>query len=127
MSFETWPDNIDPLIGLHHDDETRHSERLELWREFNLCWEALGQKQKDITEEVLRTRRQSTDILSAATITSLVDDLISMCDQIEHYGLVDFEMGIWEEQITHIFTVCLDLLLRGETTTQSGRAQAESS
>lgn len=46
-----------------------------------------------------------------------------MCDQIEVHGLVDFELGIWEEQITHIFTVCLDLLPRSGLTGQSGRAQ----
>ncbi|KIX10614.1 uncharacterized protein Z518_01698 [Rhinocladiella mackenziei CBS 650.93] len=114
-------------LGLHHDDETRQAERIGLWREFNLCWEALGQKQKDITEEALRTRRQPADVLSADTIKSLVDELVSLCDQLEQYGLVDFEMGIWEEQIVHIFTVCLDLLPQDETTTQTGRAGAETS
>lgn len=107
------------LLGLHHDDETKYTERLELWQEFNICWEALGQKQKEITEEALRTKRQPVDILSAAAITNLVDDLVGMCDQLEQYGLVDFEMGIWEEQITHIFTVCLDLLPGNDAKTQA--------
>lgn len=97
-------------LGLHHDDETSHEQRLELWREFNLCWEALGQKQKDVTEEALRSNRQPADMLSGDTMSSLVEALIKMGDQLEQDGLVDFEMGIWEEQIIHIFTVCLDLL-----------------
>ena len=97
-------------VGLHHDDEAKHAERIELWQEFNVAWEALGQKQREITEEALRTRRQPADILSSETINSLMDDLVGMCDQLEAYGLVDFEMGIWEEQITHIFIICLDLL-----------------
>jgi hypothetical protein len=86
-----------------------------MWREFNIAWEALGQKQKEITEEALRTRREPADILSAGAITSLMDELVALCDELEPYGLVDFEMGIWEEQITHIFTACLQLLPPGDS------------
>jgi hypothetical protein len=110
--------------GLQHDDENRYEERIELWTELNLCWEAIAQKQKEITEEALRTTRLPADILSGETITHLVDELVSLCDQLEQYGLVDFELGIWEEQITHIFTVCLDLLPRSGLTGQTGRQQA---
>ena len=100
-------------LGLHHDGEpTQYEERLNLWRQFNLCWEALGQKQKDITEQTLQTGRQPPDILSAETIRRLVDDLVTMCDQIDNYGLVDYEIGVAEEQICAIFTLCLDLLQR---------------
>src|ERR1700712_343503 len=88
----------------------KHAERMQLWLEFNVAWEALGQKQKELTEEALRIRRSPSDLLSADTIKSLMDDLVGWCDHLEPYGLVDFEMGIWEEQITHIFIVCLDLL-----------------
>ncbi|KAJ9660648.1 hypothetical protein H2198_002390 [Neophaeococcomyces mojaviensis] len=97
-------------LGLHHDDEENHDQRLLLWRELNHAWEALGQKQKTITEEAARTRRQPRDILSSAAIIALVDKLVQLCDQIEKYGLVDYEIGIWEEQIVGIFTQCLDLL-----------------
>ena len=106
---------------------------MKWWRDFNRCWEALGQKQKelaekqkdlaekqkdlaekqkdlaekqkDLAEEALRT-----DILSAAAITTLIDSLVGACDRLEQYGLVDYETGIWEEQIIHIFLCCLDLL-----------------
>jgi len=111
-------------LGLQHDDENRYEERIELWTELNLCWEAIAQKQKEITEEALRTTRLPADILSGETITHLVDELVSLCDQLEQYGLVDFELGIWEEQIIHIFTVCLDLLPRSGLTGQTGRSQA---
>ena len=85
-----------------------------LRQQINLCWEALGQKQKDITENTLKSGRQRADIdvLSPETIRRLVDDLVAKCDQLEGYGLVEYEMGIAEEQICHIFTVCLDLLQR---------------
>jgi hypothetical protein len=26
-------------------------------------------------------------------------DLIQLCDQLEQHGLVDYQMGIWEEEI----------------------------
>ncbi len=69
----------------------------------------------------LRTGRQPADILAAETIKRLVDDVVSMCDQLEGYGLVDYEMGIAEEQICHIFTLCLNLLQRDEQDTQSAQ------
>jgi hypothetical protein len=50
----------------------------------------------------------------------MVDELVAMCDQLESYGLVDYEMGIAEEQICHIFTICLDLLPREAQETQQG-------
>lgn len=100
------------MLGLHHDDESRYNEQLQRWRNFNLCWEAFGQRQKDMTEEALRTGRQPADLLSSEKIHTIIDELLSLCDQLEPYGLVDYEMGIAEEQITHIFTVCLDMLQR---------------
>lgn len=111
------------LTGLHHDDKERYEERLLLWRRLNLCWEALGQKQKDITEHTFQTGRQPADILSAETIKRLVDELVSFADQLEAYGLVDYEMGIAEEQICHIFTVCLDLLPRNGQDSRGGQAR----
>ncbi|EXJ71910.1 uncharacterized protein A1O5_04411 [Cladophialophora psammophila CBS 110553] len=122
LALSRWLVNSVTALGLHHDDETRHAERIDFWRELNLCWEALGQKQKEITEEALRTKRQPVDVLSAEAVTSLVEELVSMCDQLEQYGLVDFEMGIWEEQIVRIFSVCLDLLPRGGLKRQSNES-----
>lgn len=45
----------------------------------------------------------------------MVDELLSLCDQLEQYGLVDYEIGVAEEQITHIFAVCLELVKRDDT------------
>jgi hypothetical protein len=88
----------------------KRAERLEFWRTFNLCWETLGQQQKEIIQEAKGTGRELADILTADMIRSLMDELVDIGDVLEPYGLVDFEMGIWEEQIVYIFTVCLDLL-----------------
>ena len=98
------------LSGYHHDDESKHAERLRFWQQLNLCWEAIGQKQRTITEEAIRIQRQPQDALTAEGIKQLVENLIGLCDSLEQYGLVDYEMGLWEEQITHVFGVCLDLL-----------------
>lgn len=96
--------------GLHHDDEEQYSQRLKSWRELNHAWEALGTKQKQVTELALRTNQRPQDILSADAIRSLVDKLILLCDQLEKYGLVDYELGLWEEQIVDVFIQCLELL-----------------
>lgn len=96
--------------GLHHDNEDEHNQRILFWRELNHAWEALGQKQKSITENAMRTRQQPADFLTSGVIRNLVDKLVNWCDQIERYGLVDYEMGFWEEQIVDIFIQCLNLL-----------------
>lgn len=98
------------VLGLHHDEEDEQNQRILLWRELNHAWEALGQKQKSITENAIRTRQQPADFLTSTAIRHLIDKLVSWCDQIEKYGLVDYEMGIWEEQIVDVFIQCLDLL-----------------
>ena len=38
-------------------------------------------------------------LLTEDNITELGDELIRLCDQIECYGLVDYEYGVWEERI----------------------------
>ena len=80
-----------------------------MWREFNLCWEALGLKQKDIIEEALRTGRQPSDMLTADQLHTMVEDLLKLTDTVEQHGLIDYEMGVAEEEIVDIFIKCLDL------------------
>ena len=59
------------------------------------------QKQKDMTEEILQTGRQPphTSLLSVDVMENLGKELIQLCDRIEQHGLVDYEMGVWEEEI----------------------------
>lgn len=59
-------------------------------------------------------------MLDSSTIQSMVDELVGLADSIEKYGLVDYEMGVWEEQIVSIFTQCLDLLPRERTPSDIG-------
>jgi hypothetical protein len=41
----------------------------------------------------------------------MVDELIRLCDLIGQHGLVDYDRGVWEEEITSVFSQCLDLLV----------------
>ena len=95
-----------------------YAGRLQFWKIFNTCWQALGQKQKDVTSEAMRTGRKPEGMLSVGRIKMLMDDLVGMCNQLEPYGLVDFEMGIWEEQIIDVFIEGLDLLCPRAVETQ---------
>ncbi|GES62861.1 37S ribosomal protein S9, mitochondrial [Aspergillus terreus] len=116
-------------LGILRDDQVSLSDRLQLWNDFNICWLAVCQKQKDMTEELLQTGRQPphTSLLSVDVMENLGKELIQLCDRIEQHGLVDYEMGVWEEEILSVLSQCLDLMesrpdtLRGHTTTTTSR------
>ena len=93
-----------------HDEPALHADRLQLWSNFNTCWLAIGQKQKDLTQEMLQAGQPILNLLSAAVLQNMVNELVRMNDQIEQHGLVDYDMGVWEEEIVHVFEQCLDLL-----------------
>ncbi|EIT81489.1 hypothetical protein Ao3042_01961 [Aspergillus oryzae 3.042] len=40
---------------------------------------------------------------------NLGKELIQLCDRVEQFGLVDYQMGIWEEEILGVLGQCLDL------------------
>ena len=98
------------LTGLHQDEQNPQFEPLQVWRDFNTCWLALGQKQKDLTQDAIRYRIPEPNLLPVVTIQAMVDELIRLCDSIEQHGLVDYDRGVWEEEITNVFSQCLDLL-----------------
>lgn len=73
-----------------------------MWTEFNTCWLAVLQRQKDDTQHLMDTGQppvppQST--LPATLLESMAEALVSLCDGLEKYGLVDYQMGVWEEEI----------------------------
>lgn len=39
----------------------------------------------------------------------MIEDLLKLTDTVEQHGLVDYEMGVAEEEIVDIFIKCLDL------------------
>ncbi|CAG8373931.1 unnamed protein product [Penicillium salamii] len=98
--------------GLLRDDSIHYPDRLELWSNFNLCWLAVCQKQKDLLQDLIASGHQSTQVslIRRDRMESMGTDLIQLCDQLEQHGLVDYQMGIWEEEILSVLSQCLDLM-----------------
>ncbi|KAE8371669.1 hypothetical protein BDV26DRAFT_298598 [Aspergillus bertholletiae] len=98
-------------LGILRDDQVAYADRLKLWNDFNICWLAVCQKQKDLLQDVLHTRRQPphTTLLNHDVMDNLGKELIQLCDRMEQHGLVDYQMGIWEEEILGVLSQCLDL------------------
>ncbi|KAI9782020.1 MAG: hypothetical protein M1816_002129 [Peltula sp. TS41687] len=106
-------------LGLTRDDQSLHAERLKLWTEFNFAWLATLQRQKEATQTMLRSHPQSgtpQNMIQQEFLEKMGRDLVRLCDGMERHGLVDYEMGVWEEEIVSVLEDCLDLLERGETT-----------
>ncbi|KAB8254710.1 hypothetical protein BDV32DRAFT_142656 [Aspergillus pseudonomiae] len=61
--------------------------------------------------DMLRTHRQPphTTLLNDDVMDTLGKELIQLCDRVEQFGLVDYQMGIWEEEILGVLGQCLDL------------------
>ncbi|KAL9112703.1 MAG: hypothetical protein Q9227_003006 [Pyrenula ochraceoflavens] len=97
-------------LGLVRDSETLYDERLRMWNDFNHCWLAIAQKQKDVTEEMIQTGRRSQEILSSGTIEKMCEEVVNWSDKMEPHGLVDYELGFWEEEIINVLMECLDLV-----------------
>jgi hypothetical protein len=117
-------------IGLVRDDEGMHGERLKLWEDFNTCWLSALQKQKEMSLAMLDTGQRPhppQSLMESDQMENMGKELVRLCDIMEKHGLVDYQMGVWEEEIvtcktsacysssfwTDIFIVlnnCLDLL-----------------
>jgi hypothetical protein len=59
------------------------------------------QKQKDLTHDLVATGHQpaQTSLLSHDRMEAMGKELIHLCDQLEQHGLVDYQVGVWEEEI----------------------------
>ena len=90
------------LVGLTQDDQANNAERIIFWDSFNVCWLALLQRQKDDTQEMLDTGRplaQPQSLLSKEFLEEMGNELVSLCDGLEKHGLVDYQMGVSEQEI----------------------------
>lgn len=84
--------------GLHQDNSALHEDRLRLWNDFNHAWLALAFQQKELMtcrEQASRSPRLMTE----ETVQRMGDELVRLCDGVERHGLVDYQYGVWEEQI----------------------------
>ncbi|KAI8932682.1 hypothetical protein NX059_010176 [Plenodomus lindquistii] len=100
-------------LGLVRDDETHYQQRLKLWEEFNTCWLATLQKQKSATQDMINTGQRPQppqSLIDYDALEKMGTQLVKNCDAMEKHGLVDYQMGVWEEEIVAMLTSCLDLL-----------------
>lgn len=89
-------------IGLTRDDDNLHDERIRLWDEFNRAWLVTLQKQYDLIQDCLRSNqpvREPQSIMSSQILEHLSRELVRLCDSVEKHGLVDYQMGVAEEEI----------------------------
>jgi hypothetical protein len=93
---------MSPLAGIFRDDPARNEWHRGLWRDLNHCWLAIFQKQKDVTSHLMSGSGQlqgGANLLPVSTMKNTGDAVIDLCDRLEEKGLVDYEMGIWENEI----------------------------
>ncbi|KAF3925966.1 hypothetical protein ABW20_dc0106869 [Dactylellina cionopaga] len=93
---------VDLVAGLVRDEQELYKDRSKLWNEFNMCWMLAMQKQKELLLEQ-RTTGQSIqaprDLISEETLENMGTEMVRHCDNMERHGLVDYQMGVWEEEI----------------------------
>lgn len=105
-------ENVDAL-RLTQDDQEKHAERIRFWDSFNVCWLAMLQRQKDDTQQILDSGRplaQPHSLLPKESLEEMGNELVSLCDGLEKHGLVDYQMGVSEQEIIEILTQCIDLV-----------------
>lgn len=74
---------------------------------FNKAWLVTLQRQCELASEQMAPVAMQTYpptqphafILSKENMERLVGELVQLCDRVEAYGLVDYQMGIAEEEI----------------------------
>jgi hypothetical protein len=84
--------------GLHIDNTSLYRERIELWDKFNHAWMALFTKQEDILD-LGEGKSREYSLLSTEDICKMAERLIEMCDGISKHGLVNYQYGVWEDDI----------------------------
>lgn len=100
-------------VELVRDEQELHGDRTRLWNEFNTCWLSVLQKEKEMLHEYIATGQAPQaprELLREETLERMGRELIRLCDNMERHGLVDYQMGVWEEEIIEAITACLDLL-----------------
>ena len=90
------------LLGFTVDHDDWKELKTGFWDNVNNAWLATLQHQRDLTRKMMLTNqpiRNSDAIISAGALERLGDEVVKFCDDIEKYGLVDYQMGFCEEEI----------------------------
>lgn len=84
------------------DEEQLHADRLKLWEQFNTAWLSALQTQRDMTINALESgqRPQAPQtLMDSEQMENMGKELVRLCDSMEKHGLVDYQLGVWEEDI----------------------------
>ena len=90
------------MTGLVRDEQELYGDRARLWNEFNTCWLVVLEKEKEMLQEYTATGQAPQpprEILREEMLERMGRELIALCDSMERHGLVDYQMGVWEEEI----------------------------
>lgn len=83
---------------------------MELWEKFNHAWLALFQRQKDMTQDFLNSGdapRPPQNLLTKEDLWNMSQELVKLVDKLEGSGLIDYQLGVWEERIIESESHCL--------------------
>jgi hypothetical protein len=69
-------------------------EDCTFWQQFNICWLAFGQRILDFHGNSKSPPDRLIELVDSVSCW-----LITIGDELEQLGLVDYEMGIWEEEV----------------------------
>jgi len=79
-----------------------NEERLEFWKHFNHCYLALLTRQLDNSRRIRQSGQplaEGETALSKEDLENLRNELIGLDDGLQATGLIDYQMGVWEEEI----------------------------
>jgi hypothetical protein len=88
-------------IKILRDNYFLYHGQLQLWNDVNFCWLAVCQKQTDLSQDLITTGHlpAHTSLIGRDQLEALGTNLIHICDHFDQHGLVDYQLGIWEEYI----------------------------
>lgn len=116
LELSTWllSNVVDLVSGLVRDEQELYADRTRLWNEFNICWLSVLAKEKELIQSIMAGQQLQAPkgILREEALQQLGSELIRLCDNMERHGLVDYQMGVWEEEILDSIQECLDMLER---------------
>ncbi|KAF2271604.1 uncharacterized protein EI97DRAFT_462720 [Westerdykella ornata] len=112
LSLTDWLFQVAETLGLHRDDAEQQQQKLKFWEEFNNCWLSTLQKQKDTTEGLKKSGHSmsSPSLISHEFLKRMGDQIVKFSNAFEKHGLVDYQMGIWEEEIIAMIIKCQTIL-----------------
>ncbi|KAK9376642.1 uncharacterized protein V1513DRAFT_429951 [Lipomyces chichibuensis] len=94
-------------LGLADDNSLPYDCRLQFWRLFNRSWIGVISRNWLMSGGGTAVAQGPTS-LTRQQLEDMAELVISLSDNIQRYGLVDYEMGVWEERILDGIQCMLD-------------------